>query len=129
MTKINGWWRVWIVGVVLLAIGFAWEGNENLPIYPYGALDYHNSRTAPLLIEKMAAAEGESSTRPTEVIQQDIDSIHASMSAIVKNHNKRKLEHRLEYLGGWITCCIALLLGLWLLRWVIAGFSTKRLQN
>lgn len=38
MTKINGWWRVWIVGVVLLAIGFAWEGNENLPIYPYGAL-------------------------------------------------------------------------------------------
>lgn len=127
MNKINGWWRVWVVGVVLLGLGFGWVGNENFPTYPYDALDYHNSRTGPLLIEKMAAAEDRTPTRSVAEIQQDIDAIHASMSSIVKNYNQRKLEHRLEYFGGWIACCMAMLLGLWALRWVIAGFGVKKL--
>lgn len=129
MTKINGWWRVWIIGAVLLGIGFVWVGYENLPTYPYDALDYHNSRIGPLLIEKMAAVEGKTPVRSAEKIQQDIDAISASMSTIVKNYNLRKFDSRMEYLGGWIACCIALLLGLWALRWVIAGFSTKQIQN
>jgi hypothetical protein len=126
MAKINGWWRVWVVGFVLLGIGFAWVGNENLPAYPYDALDYHSSRIGPLLIEKMAAVEGRTPTRPAENIQQDIDALSASLSAIVKIHNQRKLEHSLEYLGGWIACCIMLLLGIWVLRWVIAGFEVNK---
>jgi hypothetical protein len=127
MNKLNGWWRVWVVGVVLLGLGFGWVGKEKFPTYPYDALDYHNSRTGPLLIEKMAVAEGRTPTRPAAEIQQDIDAIHASMSSIVKNYNQRKLEHRLEYFGGWIASCIAMLLGLWAFRWVIAGFGVKKL--
>ncbi|KNH48350.1 hypothetical protein [Pseudomonas lini] len=127
MTRINGWWRLWVVGVVLLGLGFVWVGNENLPAYPYDALDYINSRTGPLLIEKMAAAEGRPPARAADEIQQEIDALLASMSAIVKTHNQRKLEHRLEYFGGWIACCVALLLSLWTLRWVIAGFGVKKL--